>query len=165
MMQMMLKPVVFTTIGLSVLMSAACSSGSDSATSTTSATVPSAMSSGPGTAREATNLSVTEELRSLLGDVYHQATKREPADEARRDKVIGPEHVFYGKIAGSDPSQDVFYAMGETGYTDDPVSRQDGPHVWRKRGSGAWEYLGDTGGDFCGKIPQQLVRVWGKPCP
>jgi hypothetical protein len=171
-MKMLLRPVLLAAFGFSVLTSAACSSGPDStATSTTSAAVPSAASRSPGTAVTrggATNLVVTAELRTLLGDVYHQATKREPADDAsgiRRDKVIGPEQVFYGKIAGTDPSQDVFYAMGDTGYTDDPVSRQDGPHVWRKRGSGVWEYLGDTGGDFCGKVPLELVRVWGRSCP
>jgi hypothetical protein len=174
------RTTVLTAVGLSVLTVAACSSGPDStADSTTSAAAPSvtnsaaappATSSAPAngaTQGGATNLQVTSELRTLLGDVYYQATKEEPKDDAsgiRRDKVIGPEHVFYGKIAGSDPPKDVFYAMGDTGYTDDPISRQDGPHVWRKRGNGVWEYLGDTGGDFCGKVPQELVRVWSKSC-
>jgi hypothetical protein len=170
--KMIVKTAVVATAGLSVLMSTGCSSGPDSATaSRTSLAAPSATSGGtPGYAvaqGRATNLIVTPELRRLLGDAFYQATRREPGDGAsgdRRAKVIGPEQVFYGKIAGMESSQDVFYAMGDTGYSDDPISQQDGPHVWRRRGGG-WEYLGDTGGDFCGKIPQALVRAWGKSCP
>lgn len=161
---------------------AGCSSGSDtkdagssptvSATAVVSSGAPGAASSqAPGSAKvgsgKAVNLPLSADLRRLLGDVYYTATKKEPKDDAsgvRRDKVIGPEHVLYGKITGSSPAGDVFYAAGDTGYTDDPTSRQDGPHVWRKRGADGWVYLGDTGGALCGMVPRALVQVWGKAC-
>ncbi|MBO2455676.1 hypothetical protein J4573_51980 [Actinomadura barringtoniae] len=164
---------------------AGCSSGSDpkaadgspttsaSAATTAPVAAPASGATAPGngtkgTAKQggAVNLTVSSELRRLLGDVYYAATKKEAKDNAsgiRRDKVIGPEQVSYGKIVGSTPAKDVFYAMGSTGYSDDPASRQDGPHVWRKRGA-SWEYLGDTGGAFCSKVPAALVKVWGKAC-
>ncbi|MFG2004335.1 hypothetical protein ACGFNU_34760 [Spirillospora sp. NPDC048911] len=178
--------VIAKVAGLAAVVSlglAGCSSGSKaadgsptaSASATTSAPVaaPASGAANPGNGTGgkakpggAVNLTVSSELRRLLGDVYYAATKKEAKDNAsgiRRDKVIGPEKLSYGKISGSTPAKDVFYAMGDTGYSDDPTSRQDGPHVWRKRGA-SWEYLGDTGGAFCGKVPAALVRVWGKTC-
>jgi hypothetical protein len=118
-----------------------------------------------GSPGSAVNLSVTPELRAILGDLYFKESGSSPGPNGPRSRsqVIGPKNVFYGKIAGASPAQDDFWALGDTGYQGDPVSQQDGPHVWHKRGDGAWDYIGDTGGG-CGGAPKALVRLWNKVC-
>ena len=108
-------------------------------------------------------LQVSPAVRSDLQDTYYaEIYSQFPKEE--KSRVDGPKNVYYGKISGSVQTKDVYYAMGDIGFTDNPLSRQDGPHVWRKRGTAAWEYLGDTGGQFCGKVPRELVQIWGKSC-
>lgn len=115
---------------------------------------------------DAVNLQVSEELRATLGDLYFKRTGSSPGPSGPRSRsqVIGPKSVFYGKVTGTIRSVDTFYALGDTGYTGDPVSQQDGPHVWRKEGTGPWQYIGDTGGS-CGGVPEKLTRIWGNACP
>ncbi|MCP2338329.1 hypothetical protein [Actinomadura rupiterrae] len=74
-----------------------------------------------------------------------------------RGQVVGPVHVFYGKVG------DKYYAVGDVSLKGKPITAQDGPHVW-ERGATDWEYEGDTGGDLCGKVPEALVKAWGKAC-
>lgn len=114
---------------------------------------------------DAVNLPVSEKLRTTLGDLYFKQTGSSPGPNGprSREQVIGPEHVFYGMISGTIRSVDTYYALGDTGYDGDRVSRQDGPHVWRKEGTGPWTYVGDTGGG-CGGVPAKLTRLWGKAC-
>jgi hypothetical protein len=73
--------------------------------------------------------------------------------------VDGPKNVYYGKIKGATAGKDVYWAVGFIGIKGDPVSYQDGPHVWRKRGHGAWSYRGDTGGCLL-NVPRALLKVW-----
>ncbi|MFC9969786.1 hypothetical protein ACFVH6_02660 [Spirillospora sp. NPDC127200] len=113
---------------------------------------------GPG---DAVNLPITPRVRKALGDTYFAAVRRSYPRQTR-SRVVGPNQVYYGKIVGTGEAATVYWAAGETGFSDDPVSRQDGPHVWRKKGAGAWTYLGDTGGWLCGLVPAKLLKVWGR---
>lgn len=122
--------------------------------------------SGGGSRRpgESENLKVTPAVRKALGDTYFAITKEGGGRPRSRSKVIGPEQVFYGRIMDKLPAGDIYYAMGETGYSDDPISRQDGPHVWRRTGNSPWKYLGDTGGSVCDMVPESLMQVWNQRC-
>lgn len=133
------------------------SSGSASSGAPNSSSAPSGgvqpASGGPG---KAVKLQVSAAVRQALGDAYFAKMSDQYPKETRA-KVSGPSHVFYGKIG------DKYYAAGDVGFSDNPMAGQDGPHVW-DRGATDWEYEGDTGGALCGKVPEQLVNVWGKSC-
>ncbi|MFC7388369.1 hypothetical protein [Sphaerisporangium rhizosphaerae] len=105
-------------------------------------------------AGRAVNLKLTERIRTKLADAYWRADSARP-----RNRVDGPRQVYYGKITGTTRARDVYWAIGQIGIKGDPISYQDGPHVWRKRGGGAWKYLGDTGGCL-DKVPRAMLRVW-----
>ncbi|WP_433461835.1 hypothetical protein [Spirillospora sp. CA-128828] len=114
-------------------------------------------------------MTLPEDVRVLLADAFYGATyksRKTPVDGDPRNQVIGPEHVYYGKIVGSSPAKDVYWAIGDTGYKNDPASRQDGPHIWKKIGPqpDEWQYLGDSGGEICPKVPQVVIDVWGVRC-
>jgi hypothetical protein len=96
-------------------------------------------------------------VRNAMRDAYLKKA-RETYPEETRANLIGPDHTYYGK------ANKVYYAIGDIGFSDNPVSRQDGPHVWRSPNGTDWEYVGDTGGDICGSVPRSLVRVWGLSC-
>ncbi|WP_248964134.1 hypothetical protein [Sphaerisporangium perillae] len=110
-------------------------------------------------AGKAVNLKLTETIRRRLADAYWRKS-----GNVDRSKVDGPSSVYYGKIKGATPAKDVYWALGQIGIKGDPISYQDGPHVWRKRGKGAWSYLGDTGG--CpDRVPRAMLKIWHlSPC-
>ncbi|MBB2913958.1 hypothetical protein FHS43_005267 [Streptosporangium becharense] len=113
-----------------------------------------AVSAAPG---QAVNLKLTAQVRKALADAYW----RNPSstDPFPRAKVDGPKDVHYGKITGSTPARDVYWAIGDIGIKGDPVSYQGGPHIWRKVGNGTWKHVGDTGGCLS-KVPAKLLKVW-----
>ncbi|MES9537020.1 MULTISPECIES: hypothetical protein [unclassified Actinomadura] len=78
--------------------------------------------------------------------------------EESTDKVDGPKDAHLGKTGG------VYYALADISLTDQPMTSQDGPHVWRSSNGTDWEYLGDTGGNPCPKVPKSLIKVWGVTC-
>jgi hypothetical protein len=108
----------------------------------------------------AADLPVTEALRKQLADAYY-SSQRHAFPKGRRDGVIGPTDVSYGVIWGIDSVPKTYYAVGSTGFTNYIISRQGGPHVWRKEGDAAWSYLGDTGLAPCTKVPRELYTLWG----
>ena len=85
-------------------------------------------------------------------------TQKGAHPKEKQANIVGPTETHYGKIGG------VYYAIGEISFKDDPVSTQDGPHVWKSPNGTDWSYEGDTGGEICGKVPRALVKAWGKPC-
>jgi hypothetical protein len=112
----------------------------------------------------AVNLHVSKALRKTLGDKYF-AVQHPYRPKDKRSRVIGPKQVYYGEIVGATKAKTVYYAIGETGFSNDPVSQQDGPHVWRKKGKGRWKYLSDSGGAICEVgVPRKLVKVWHLHC-
>ncbi|WP_067483148.1 hypothetical protein [Actinomadura hibisca] len=152
------RRAVATVVALSALSALSVTVAVEGTASAGTAITARALRSAPG---NAVNLRVTPQVRRALGDTYFAAVRRDHPRETR-DRVVGPEQVYYGKIVGTSAATTVYWAAGETGFSDDPVSRQDGPHVWRKKGAGAWTYLGDTGGWLCGVVPDRLLRVWGR---
>ncbi|MCW2879884.1 MAG: hypothetical protein JWQ95_3984 [Sphaerisporangium sp.] len=111
---------------------------------------------------KAINLKLTEMIRHKLADAFWNQYYAKVNSDATRDKVDGPKDVYYGKIKGTTAAKDVYWAVGFIGIKGNPVSYQDGPHVWRKRYHGAWAYLGDTGGCLA-KVPKTLLRIWHLP--
>jgi hypothetical protein len=99
-------------------------------------------------------------VRTELADAYFAGT-RKAFPEEKRSKVIGPNSVSYGVVWGLNSEPSVYYAVGTTGYTDNRVSRQGGPQVWRKEDDAAWTYIGDTAGAVCTKVPGDLYALWG----
>ncbi|GAA3119107.1 hypothetical protein GCM10010466_07470 [Planomonospora alba] len=102
---------------------------------------------------KAVNLRITGTIRTALADAYWNRAADFP-----RGKVDGPRKVYYGKITGATRGKDVYWAIGSIGIKGNPVSYQDGPHVWRKRAGGPWKHLGDSGG--CPAVPKKLLRLW-----
>ncbi|MEV4300534.1 hypothetical protein [Microbispora rosea] len=107
---------------------------------------------------KAVNLRLNEKTRRLLADAFWEQYYGEH-HPGTRSRVDGPKTVYYGKIRGATPAEDVFWAAGFIGVKGDPVSYQDGPHIWRKRGHHGWKYRGDTGG-CVDEIPAALLKVW-----
>ncbi|MEU6408703.1 hypothetical protein [Microbispora sp. NPDC046933] len=143
-----------------------CLSAAVTATITLTASLPAAAAVPlPTTARQAhgkaVNLRLTEKIRHKLADAFWKQYygKSRPGTRA---KVDGPKQVYYGKIRGATSTKDVYWAVGFIGIKGDPVSYQDGPHVWRKRGHHGWEYRGDTGGCLA-KVPKSLLKLWHLP--
>ncbi|GGL13991.1 hypothetical protein Sme01_70800 [Sphaerisporangium melleum] len=126
---------------------------------TAGAVSPSATAQAGG---KAVNLKITETIRGKLADAYWNQYYKPYHPRASRTKVDGPKRVYYGKIKGATAGKDVYWAVGSIGIKGDPISYQDGPHVWRKRGSGAWAYRGDTGGCLA-KVPKALLKIWHLP--
>jgi hypothetical protein len=125
------------------------------------AEAPASAKPKPGSA---VNLHVSKALRKTLGDKFFAAMHANYPKE-KRSHVIGPKPLYYGEIVGVTRAKTVYYAVGGTGFSDDPVSQQDGPHIWRKKGKGGWKYQGDTGGAICDAgVPRKLVKVWHLPC-
>ncbi|WP_157431803.1 hypothetical protein [Actinomadura hibisca] len=120
-----------------------------------------ASSAKPGTA---VNLNFSESLRESLGDIYFNKSYKPAHKKAIRGNLIGPWNVYYGKVAGKSAASDVYYAVGTVMYDGDPLGTEGGPHVWRKKGGGAWTYVGNTGGAVCEQVPSVLVKAWHKPC-
>lgn len=108
----------------------------------------------------AVNLRLTEKIRHTLADAFWNQSYGKYHPGVGRNKVDGPKKVYYGKIKGA--GQDVYWAVGSISVKGDPISHQDGPHVWRKRGHGAWSYRGDTGGCLA-KVPSALLKIWHLP--
>ncbi|WP_214414264.1 hypothetical protein [Sphaerisporangium fuscum] len=108
------------------------------------------------TSGKAVNLHLTAKTRAALADAYWNHSK-----DYSRGKVDGPKHVYYGKITGTTRAKDVYWAIGDIGVKGDPISYQDGPHVWRKLGNGGWRHMGDSGG--CPQVPKKLLRLWKQP--
>jgi hypothetical protein len=107
-----------------------------------------------GSGGRAVNLELSAKTRHKLADAYWLKHR-----SAARGKVDGPSRVYYGKITGATTTGNVYWALGNIGVKGDPISYQDGPHIWRKRGGGTWQYLGDTGG--CpDRVPRALLKVW-----
>lgn len=156
---------------------AACGSGSDDAgkangatsspgsqatatpggTSSAPANQPSSTAQPAAGSAKAVKLPATRALRQSLADTYFERAALQYPTESRA-KVAGPTNVFYGKVGNN------HYAIGNIGFSGNPVSHQDGPHVWHKVAGTDWEYQGDTGGEICGKVPPRLVKVWGRSC-
>ncbi|MFF0307033.1 hypothetical protein ACFYSC_06380 [Streptosporangium sp. NPDC004379] len=105
----------------------------------------------------AVNLKVTEKVRHALADAYWKQYVRPYRPGTGRAKVDGPKHVYYGKVRSG--GKDVYWAVGSIGVKGDPISYQDGPHVWRRSAHGAWSYRGDTGGCL-DKAPKALLKLW-----
>ncbi|MGK5558288.1 hypothetical protein ACSNOI_42485 [Actinomadura kijaniata] len=112
---------------------------------------------------KAVNLKVTPTVRRALGDTFFKTYKRHHP-RAKRSHVVGPKGVYYGKVVGRSSATTVYYAVGEIRVKGDPISGQDGPHIWRKNGRGAWRYLGDSGGSVCHAVPRVMLRAWHKKC-
>jgi hypothetical protein len=108
----------------------------------------------------AASLPLTEAVRRQLADAYFSSQRYAFPNESR-DRVIGPKDVSYGVIWGVDSLPSTYYAVGSTGFTDNQLSRQGGPHVWRKEDDASWTYLGDTGLAPCTKVPRDLYVLWG----
>jgi hypothetical protein len=122
--------------------------------------VPSSLTSqARGTA---VNLRLTEKTRHALADAFWNQYYGKYHPRVGRNKVDGPKNVHYGKIKGASAGKDAYWAVGSIGIEGDPISYQDGPHVWRKRGHGAWSYRGDTGGCLA-KVPRALLKIWHLP--
>jgi hypothetical protein len=121
-----------------------------SSSAAVAATVPAAVQAAPA---KAVALKLSEATRAKLADAYWRSLK-----SFNRNKVDGPKHVYYGKIVKAG-AKDVYWAVGSIGVKGNPISYQDGPHVWRKKGSGPWAYLGDTGGDLS-KVPSIMRKRW-----
>ncbi|MFC5179967.1 hypothetical protein [Actinomadura harenae] len=112
---------------------------------------------------KASKLPVPEDLAGALQDTYFAAAKKN-YPKGTRANVMTPQHVLFGKVTGKNGGVE-FYAAGDIGFKNDPMSQQDGPHVWKKDDSQqSWAYVGDTGGALCGKVPTALVKAWGKSC-
>ncbi|GAB2470857.1 hypothetical protein GCM10027187_43660 [Streptosporangium sandarakinum] len=109
----------------------------------------------------AVNLKVTEKVRRALADAYwtqyYGPYLRKHHPGTGRKKVDGPKKVYYGKVRSA--GKDVYWAVGSIGVKGDPISYQDGPHVWRRSAHGAWSYRGDTGGCL-DKAPKALLKIW-----
>jgi hypothetical protein len=117
--------------------------------------VATSLPSGP-----AAGLPVTEAVRRQLADAYFSSQRYAFPNESR-NKVIGPTDVSYGVIWGVDSLPSTYYAVGSTGFSDNLLSRQGGPHVWRKEDDASWTYVGDTGLAPCTKVPRDLYVLWG----
>ncbi|GAA2897399.1 hypothetical protein GCM10010517_62460 [Streptosporangium fragile] len=109
---------------------------------------------------KAVKLKPTEEIRTALGDAYWRYLadlRRAPA----RNKIVGPEQVYYGKIAGGKQfTEDVYWAMGSIDIKGDRGNDGNGLHVWRKVGNGPWKY---RGGDYtCPTVPGKLLKAWNR---
>ncbi|WP_157430081.1 hypothetical protein [Actinomadura oligospora] len=112
---------------------------------------------------KAVKLPVPGDLSGALQDTYFAVAGKGDA-KRKRENVMLPKHVLFGKVTGANGGVQ-FYAVGDIGFKNDPVSQQDGPHVWKKDDSqNSWSYVGDTGGALCGKVPADLVKAWGKSC-
>ncbi|WP_204012093.1 hypothetical protein [Sphaerimonospora thailandensis] len=125
----------------------------------TSSAQPTSISVSSHALGEAVNLKLTEKTRHKLADAFWNQYYGKYQPRPSRSKVDGPKNVYYGKIKGATRAKDVYWAVGNIGIKGDPVSYQDGPHVWRKRGHGAWSYRGDTGGCL-NKAPKALLKIW-----
>ncbi|MEV5574930.1 hypothetical protein AB0L06_33250 [Spirillospora sp. NPDC052269] len=120
-------------------------------------------SAKPKGSMKATRLAVPGDLSGALQDTYFETAKKNNP-KGTRENVITPTHLLFGKVTGTNGGV-AFYAVGDIGFKNDPMSQQDGPHVWKKGDSQqSWAYLGDTGGAICGKVPTALVKAWGKSC-
>ncbi|MFC4910341.1 hypothetical protein [Actinomadura gamaensis] len=117
----------------------------------------------PSGSLKAAKLPVPDDLHGALEDTYFASAKH-TYPKAKQENVVPPSHVLFGKVTGANGGVE-FYAAADIGFKDIPLSRQDGPHVWKKDDSQtAWTYAGDTGGNLCGKVPPALVQAWGKTC-
>lgn len=114
-----------------------------------------ALPSGP-----AARLPFTAAIRKQLADAYFSSQRYAFPNERRVD-VVGPLDVSYGVVWGVDSQPSTYYAVGSTGFAGNQLSRQGGPHVWRKEGDAAWAYVGDTGLAPCSKVPRDLYILWG----
>ncbi|MCP2335109.1 hypothetical protein [Actinomadura rupiterrae] len=117
----------------------------------------------PSGSLKAVKLAVPDDLRGALQDTYFETAKKTYPKE-KQDNLLLPTHILFGKVTGANGGVE-FYAVADIGFKDNPMSRQDGPHVWKKDDSQtAWAYGGDTGGNLCAKVPPALVKTWGKTC-
>ncbi|MQY06773.1 hypothetical protein [Actinomadura macrotermitis] len=146
-------------VGLSIAAVAAATEGT--AAAGTTVVQQAAAQARPGTA---VNLKFSESLRKTLGDRYYTGYYHRHHPRTPRSRVVGPKGVYYGKIVGRSAASTVYYAVGDIRVKGDPISGQDGPHIWRKKGNGKWAYVGDTGGYVCPTVPRALLRVWHKGC-
>lgn len=122
-------------------------------------------SNGKGTGGgkgSAVKLSLPASERSGIKDAFLSAAQGQYPGE-KQENLVGPSNVYYGAIRGASEAENTYWALGEVYFKTKPISRQDGPHVWRKNPGAEWEYIGDTGGS-CGQVPRALVQVWGNPC-
>ncbi|GLW21672.1 hypothetical protein DI270_008390 [Microbispora triticiradicis] len=124
--------------------------------------LPRATGQAHSTRGKAVNLRLTERTRHQLADAFYKQYYGQ-GHPGTRGRVDGPKHVYYGKIRGASAAKDVYWAIGSVGVKGDPVSYQDGPHIWRKRGNHGWEYRGDTGGCVEGGVPKALLQLWRFP--
>ncbi|RFU42791.1 hypothetical protein DZF91_04555 [Actinomadura logoneensis] len=116
-----------------------------------------------GGVKSAVKLPVPDDLSGALQDTYFAAAHKSYPKGTRAD-VLTPTHVLFGKITGANGGVQ-FYAAGDIGFKNNPISQQDGPHVWKKDDSQqSWVYVSDTGGNLCGSVPKALVQAWGRSC-
>jgi hypothetical protein len=117
---------------------------------------------GGGGKGSAVKLPLPASERSGMKDAFLNAAQAQYPGE-KQENLVGPSNVYYGAIRGATTAQNTYWALGDVYFKTKPISRQDGPHVWRKNPGAEWEYIGDTGGT-CGQIPRALVQAWGNPC-
>ena len=117
----------------------------------------------PSPDAKAVSLKASKKLKKQLADRYYAAYAHKlPC--AKRSKVVGPKRLYYGKVVTKGKPA-VYWAVGDIRLSCDPISAQDGPHIWRKKGAeGRWVYRGDTGGSLCGGVPRNMLRAWGLGC-
>lgn len=158
------KTIKVMTLGFVIGLSAltGCSSksdvpASDSAAPTTQTPTGSPRGKVHVNKRNAVELRMTPSIRSSMVDAYLMKMMERYPNESTR-KVNGPNSAHVGKVKGA------YYAVADISLTDHPMTAQDGPHVWHSPNGTDWEYVGETGGDVCGKVPNALVKVWGMPC-
>jgi hypothetical protein len=112
---------------------------------------------------DAVVLKASKRLKKHLADRYYRSYAHRLAC-AKRSKVVGPKDLRYGKVVTKGRAT-VYWAVGDISLSCNPLSRQDGPHVWRKRGErGHWVYRGDTGGYLCDEVPRKMLKAWKLGC-
>ncbi|GAA1570404.1 hypothetical protein GCM10009678_61460 [Actinomadura kijaniata] len=115
----------------------------------------------PQATGKAVKLPVTQEALLAMPDLYFEKVSSQYPN-AKRNMVVGPKNTLFGRVT---TANGVFtYAVADMSIRGNALSTQDGPHVWRRGADTDWEYVGDTGGNLCGQVPQALVKVWGKSC-
>lgn len=103
-------------------------------------------------------LEPTNDVIDSVKDAYLQHAMQEFPKETQ-DNLDGPNESHYGKINGK------FYFIADIGFKDNPVSLQDGPHVWVSPNGSDWSYEGDSSGNPCElKVPAKLAKALKVPC-
>ncbi|MGK5552886.1 hypothetical protein ACSNOI_14835 [Actinomadura kijaniata] len=122
---------------------------------------PSGNAKAPQATGKAVKLPVTQEALLAMPDLYFEKVSSQYPN-AKRNMVVGPKNTLFGRVT---TANGVFtYAVADMSIRGNALSTQDGPHVWRRGADTDWEYVGETGGNLCGQVPQALVKVWGKSC-